>query len=266
MAMDPSTFNYANPNNPKWATRTNLANNPNLWSYLGYDRPGAPPPSTVQSDPNYTGVNAGNTPPDHPINWDLTTGAPITAANTQTTTPTWTAPWGTNTAGVDYDNYGLPQWTATNYGSSPSGWDPAKWSDPMHQTPKYVVARIFQEGRSQGLTNAHIFDNIQKVYPTAQWNEKDVLWGIPGMEDARVDFIQDVGGLNGVSWQDLRYAGQPAGGVQPWAPIDPNAPGGAGAGRVAARHSARAGAASVTPARPAGLATRRSPPSIAPPS
>ena len=40
------------------------------------------------------------------------------------------------------DGYPMPRITQTPQAGAMPGWDTSKWSDPNHQTPKYVVGRI----------------------------------------------------------------------------------------------------------------------------
>lgn len=114
---------------------------------------------------------------------------------------------GMDTSGWDVDSYGIPQYTAQNFGSAPSGWDPAKWGDPTHQTPKYVWGRIYQEAQASGDPNwqQQAVERFMQAYPGTQYGGKDVVWTPWGEE---VDLFRDYGGENGVSWG---VAGAPSG-------------------------------------------------------
>src|SRR5262245_52032940 len=51
--------------------------------------------------------------------------------------------WFQNAAQWDTGGYSKPGYISQNYNQQAvSGYDPAKWGDPLHQTPKYVVGRI----------------------------------------------------------------------------------------------------------------------------
>ncbi len=115
----------------------------------------------------------------------------------------------------DTGGYARPGFTSSNFNQqAPSGYDPAKWGNPDHQTPKYVVSRIlsgYNLGDPQQLQAA--VRDIQSAYPGTTWDGRDHL-SIPGVEND-VDFITDFGGANGLAWQPA--GGQSAGGPSPTA-------------------------------------------------
>jgi hypothetical protein len=105
-----------------------------------------------------------------------------------------------DTTGWDTDSYGIPGYTATNFGDPISGWDPTKWNDPTHQTPKYVWGRIAEEARASGDPNWQqtAIDRFMQAYPGTTYGGRDVIqtpWG------EEVDIFRDFGGENGTSWQ-----------------------------------------------------------------
>lgn len=109
----------------------------------------------------------------------------------------------------DTGGYAQPGFTASNFAQqAPSGYDPAKWTNPQHQTPKYVVSRILS-GYNLGdpsQLQAAVAD-IQRAYPGTTWGGRDVM-NIPGIGD--VDFITDFGGANGLAWQPADGAAPPS--------------------------------------------------------
>lgn len=121
--------------------------------------------------------------------------APV--APQQPTTQTWTQPW---TDGANFEEFGAPQYTSSNYAQqAPSGWDAQKWSDPQHQTPKYVMGRILSSynlGDPAQLQAA--VDDITRAYPGAQYLGADSIrmpWG------ETIDIVRDYGGENGISYR-----------------------------------------------------------------
>lgn len=131
-------------------------------------------------------------------------GAPAAsqAATPAAAAPAWSSPWGTGTP--DAGGFATPQFTADNFGNAPGGYDPVKWTDPLHQTPKYVAGRIYQSGKQAGLPLDQIVANIQRAYPGTTWNGRDVI-NVPGI--GNVDFVTDFGPTsasgNIVAWQPL---------------------------------------------------------------
>lgn len=117
---------------------------------------------------------------------------PPTPPGTTTTTP--------NTSGWNTGGYAVPGFTATNYNrTAVSGYDPAKWNDPAHQTPKYVVGRILSGYNLNDPTQLQAaMNDIIKAYPGSTWGGRDVIT-IPGI--GPVDVIRDFGGESGIAWQ-----------------------------------------------------------------
>jgi hypothetical protein len=103
--------------------------------------------------------------------------------------------------------YSVPQYTATDFGNAPSGWDQTKWADPNAQQPKYVVGRILMAGdRSTPEGRAEIIANIQKAYPGTTYSGKDKV-SIPGVGQ-NIDIFQGASaGLWGPAWQPPEEGG-----------------------------------------------------------
>jgi len=107
----------------------------------------------------------------------------------------------TQNAGVlDTGGYAKPGYIATNYNQTAvSGYDPTKWANPLHQTPKYVVGRILSGYNLNDPTQLQAaMADIAKAYPGTTWAGKDVV-NIPGI--GNVDVIRDFGGESGIAWQ-----------------------------------------------------------------
>jgi hypothetical protein len=77
------------------------------------------------------------------------------------------------------------------------GWDAAKWADPTHVTPKYVIGRILAgfAPTPQGLMDA--LPDIQRAIPGTTLVGDDKL-DIPGVGAVDVGLSFSVGG--GVGW------------------------------------------------------------------
>lgn len=107
----------------------------------------------------------------------------------------------------DTDGYSRPGYTAENYGEAPSGWDPAKWKNTNHQTPKYVVGRIIQSAGDMKVpeNRAKAIKMIQDAYPGTTFNGKDTV-DIPGV--GKVDIFGGAGaGIYSTAWQPLSGVG-----------------------------------------------------------
>lgn len=79
----------------------------------------------------------------------------------------------------------------------PAGWNPEKWADESHQTPKYVIGRILAQypPTPSGLTDA--MSAIEGAYPGVSREGDDTI-NIPGV--GRVDVgLQFANGGN-VGW------------------------------------------------------------------
>lgn len=104
-----------------------------------------------------------------------------------------------DTTGWDVDSYGAPKYIAESFGDAPAGYDPSKWADPTHQTPKYVWGRIAEEARASGADNWEqiAIDNFIKAYPGTQQISGDAFmtpWG------ESIDPFRDFGGESGTQW------------------------------------------------------------------
>jgi hypothetical protein len=79
----------------------------------------------------------------------------------------------------------------------PGGWDAAKWNNPEHTTPKYVIGRIlsYYPPTPDGLTSA--MPEIQKAYPgTTRVGDDKIDIPDVGLVDVGLSF--SIGG--GVGW------------------------------------------------------------------
>jgi len=134
-----------------------------------------------------------------------------------TTEPTsgWAQPQGTptepaaptrDTSSWDTNGYATPGYTATNFGNAPSGWDQTKWTDPNHQSPKYVVGRIlYSVGDLKDPANRErAIQQIQQAYPGTTFNGKDRI-NVPGIGEVDI-FTGASAGIYGGAWQDLTAA------------------------------------------------------------
>ena len=129
------------------------------------------------------------------------TAPPPPGSPTTPTTPTTPPlPPAQSTANWNTGGYATPAFTATNYNQQAvSGYDPAKWNDPAHQTPKYVVGRILSGYNLNDPTQLQAaMNDIIKAYPGSTWGGRDVIT-IPGI--GPVDVIRDFGGESGIAWQ-----------------------------------------------------------------
>jgi len=155
-----------------------------------YPKPGAPPVGTpLPNEPGYSYLGGSRS-------YDERTGTYRTAEEMARLDAEKNAPYAQwNTGG-----YARPAFTSTTYNKNAvSGYDPAKWNDPLHQTPKYVVGRIlsgYNLNDPQQLQAA--MNDIIKAYPGSTWGGRDVIT-IPGI--GPVDVIRDFGGESGIAWQ-----------------------------------------------------------------
>jgi len=81
------------------------------------------------------------------------------------------------------------------------GWDAAKWADPNHQTPKYVVGRIVSQYGADDAGFAKAVAEIQKAYPGTTTDGKDKVT-IPGVGTIDIRTEASSGGT-GWAWQPL---------------------------------------------------------------
>jgi hypothetical protein len=152
--------------------------------------PTAPPPTSGTGSPT-----APKPPGTSPTPGFDQYGQPQTVG--ETPPPTATA---RDTSGWNTGGYAIPGYTSTAYNpNAVSGYDPAKWADPLHQTPKYVVGRILSQYNLNDPTQLQsAMADIAKAYPGTTWAGKDVV-NIPGI--GNVDVIRDFGGESGIAWQ-----------------------------------------------------------------
>ena len=89
---------------------------------------------------------------------------------------------GPDMSAFNTDGFAQPGYTASSFGNALSGWDQAKWADPNHQTPKYVVGRAIAEGGNMQdpAARASVIANLQKAYPGTTYDGKDKVT-IPGV-------------------------------------------------------------------------------------
>jgi hypothetical protein len=119
--------------------------------------------------------------------------------------------------GWNTDNYPKPGWVAQQpAGHPPPGWDRAKWADPNHQTPKYVVGRILSQYSPRTSNMDAVVAEIARAYPgTRRTGNGDIT--IPGIGSADILRAADVGGKG---WQ---FSGGGGGGAKPGAAQAPAA-------------------------------------------
>lgn len=122
-----------------------------------------------------------------------------------------------DTSGWNTDGYAIPGFTSGTFNQQAfSGWDQAKWADPNHQTPKYVVGRIMASHPNSPEGRAAMIADIQKAYPGSQFNGKDKMT-IPGL--GTIDIFGAAGaGEFRPQWIDEANAG---GGLPPGGPSEP---------------------------------------------
>lgn len=114
----------------------------------------------------------------------------------------------TNNSSWDTDGYATPSFTASNFGNAPSGWDQTKWTDPNHQTPKYVVGRILASNGDLRDANARntAIEQIKQAYPGAQFNGKDKI-SIDGGRSWVDIFGGASAGIYSPAWQSEEQGG-----------------------------------------------------------
>jgi len=224
---------------------------------------GYAPPESQSPGPDWVQLDNGEwLPPDHPLaqEWLL-----YQQTNPGGQGPAPPAHGGNNAPGND----GLPQPVPPpqnplpTQGGAPAGWDPTKWADQSHTTPKYVIGRILQKYPStpDGLRQA--LGEIQQAFPGASisGSNGDRLT-IPGLGtfDVGRGFAQ--GGNQG--WQWLPQSEQQAGPQNPSNPSNPGNPGNPGA-PSGFTNEGQPIFTPVTPGGPAGPTTGQ-PPVFTPPT
>jgi len=90
--------------------------------------------------------------------------------------------------------YARPAYVAPKYAAHPMpGWDRAKWADPNHQTPKYVIGRILSGFKPRTENMDRVVAEIAKAYPgTRRTGSGDIT--IPGIGSTDILQAADVGG------------------------------------------------------------------------
>jgi len=113
--------------------------------------------------------------------------------------------------GWNTDNYPKPGWVAQNPAGHPMpGWDRAKWANPNHQTPKYVIGRILSQYAPRTENMDAVVAEIARAYPgTRRTGSGDIT--VPGIGSTDILRAADVGGKG---WQ---FGGQGGGGGKPQA-------------------------------------------------
>lgn len=120
-----------------------------------------------------------------------------------------------DTSKYDTDGYATPGYVPKNVGNAPPGYDPAKWADPNHQTPKYVVGRILSSnGDLKDPANRNkAIEDIKLAYPGTQFNGKDKI-SIDGGK-SWVDIFGGAGaGIFSIAWQPDNAGDAPGPGLQ----------------------------------------------------
>lgn len=119
-----------------------------------------------------------------------------------------------------------PTPTTPSLGPALSGWDPNKWVNASHTTPKYVIGRILSRypPTVEGLKQA--IPELQAAFPGLTFNGKDKIV-VPGLGPQGIDVLQ-AASTGGVAWQwidtDAEAAAQrPAAGSLPGAGLPSNA-------------------------------------------
>jgi hypothetical protein len=133
---------------------------------------------------------------------------------------------------------------------APPGYDPEKWANQEHQTPKYKVTRIltsFGDLRDEGNRNRAI-QALMEAEPGTQYNGKDKIM-LPGSGEGRGVWIDVFGNASGgeyrPQWIDTSYEEgganyvPPAGGSGGFLP--PAAPAGGAGGSWSSGQQAGAG-------------------------
>ena len=128
--------------------------------------------------------------------------------------------------------------TGSGVGNAPPGWDPVKWKNLSHTTPKYVVGRILAKYPStpEGLRQA--LREIQRSFPGASISgsngDRLILPGVG--ENGRDNLTIDVGrsfgagGNQGWQWIDEDNRGNGSGNANSQPNADPDATQNAGDG------------------------------------
>lgn len=119
------------------------------------------------------------------------------------------------------DGYASPNRVAQNFGNAPTGFDPAKWADANHQTPKYVSTRLMTEAGDQkdAANRQKYLDAMKEAYgaDNFRFNGKDKI-SIDGGKSFVDVWGGSKAGIYSPAWQDESQQGgpTPAGGA--WRP------------------------------------------------
>lgn len=103
-----------------------------------------------------------------------TPAAPTTAPAGGPAAPVDSSQW-------DTDGFAKPGYVAANAGKAPAGFDPDKWNNPNHQSPKYVFGRILNEASGgtgvlrDPAQREQAVGNILKAYPGATFDGKQKI-------------------------------------------------------------------------------------------
>ena len=90
--------------------------------------------------------------------------------------------------------------SSTTLPPCPLGWDPAKWTNPAHQTPKYVVGRVLAEYPPTPAGLQQALPDVQAAIPGTRLIGDDKL-EIPGVGTVDVGISFAAGGGKGWCWR-----------------------------------------------------------------
>lgn len=133
-----------------------------------------------KTTPSYNGNDAGMSD-IKPV------GTPQTVPATPTDTPAPTAVPAAAQPNYNTDGYATPSVITQRAGAAPPGWDPQKWANAEHQTPKYAVGGIVANAIANGARDLtpEVVSQINAAYPgTKQVNGTTV--NIPGLGEVQV--------------------------------------------------------------------------------
>jgi hypothetical protein len=152
---------------------------PQAW--YGQAQQGAAPQGQYPQQFNYTQQQPNYS--QAPTQWQQPGGMPTGQPQAQVDTRSW------NT-----DGFARPQYVAPKAAPHPMpGWDRAKWADPNHQTPKYVIGRILSGIKPRTANMDQAVALIAQAYPgTRRTGSGDIT--IPGIGSTDILKAADVGG------------------------------------------------------------------------
>lgn len=204
------------------AGATTSAAPPSADPWAAFRRPAtsaAPPPTTATQ--TASGAAGAATGAIDPAAGAAVRGAAQAAATGE---PSFNANW-------DTDGYPAPKYTVAGSATAPAGWDPQKWTNPNHQTPKYAIGRILSQYSPTVNGLGQAMAEIARAYPGAMRIGDDKV-DIPGL--GVIDVLQ--GAANGgVAWTWIDQSQEqppstPLPGEPPMEPTPPMAGEGGGAG------------------------------------